>query len=251
MSQKDLILFTPYFKSTSPIRQAEIDKCIINNINSGIFSKIVLMVEGEINVPFTHETLLIENLYFQTTYSTWLHLSKRYKDCISILCNSDIYFNEEIKLITQILNQNDTFIGLTRHDVIGSEYLLYNDSQWSQDVWALNTKDIHSLESLDFFNIPLGKPRCDNKIAYLFAINGWTLVNPCKFIKCFHLHESQIRTYNKYNDETIFGGCVYIYPSEDLLQPSDIEYAVWPKSFKNPIKSIHLVTALEEWRNKH
>jgi hypothetical protein len=248
MCEKDLILFIPYFKSSSPIRQKEIDQCISTNIKSGIFSKIILMVEGDIDVPFTHESLIIETLYFHITYSVWLHLSKRYKDSISILCNSDIYFNDEINLIKQILIKPNSFIGITRHDVIKDKVLLYADSQWSQDVWALNTNDIHTLGCLESFSIPLGKPRCDNKIAYLFAINGWGLFNPCNYIKCFHIHSSQIRTYDKYKDETIFGGCVYIHPSIELLQLSDIEYAIWPKDTKNSIKTLHLVNALKEWR---
>lgn len=43
----------------------------------------------------------------------------------------------------------------------------------------------------------LGKPGCDNRIAYLFKDAGLLPINPCKKIKSYHYHSSGFRTYTQ------------------------------------------------------
>jgi hypothetical protein len=44
-------------------------------------------------------------------------------------------------------------------------------------------------------NIQFGKPGCDNKIAYIYTILGYDVINDPLFIKSYHYHRQQTRDY--------------------------------------------------------
>ncbi|WP_181337704.1 exostosin domain-containing protein [Hyphomicrobium methylovorum] len=96
--------------------------------------------------------------------------------------------------------------------------------------------------------IPLGVPRCDNRIAYIFKINGWRVVNPFGAIIAGHAHETQIRTYDKKRDTTIIGGVAYVHPCEPS-GTSDIDIDVWMLDDAN-VKSLKINKWLMQWHSE-
>lgn len=251
MTTRPIVLYTPYFKAKTLERQKEIDLCIQKNIQNPLISSVILLADNYSEVPFTHEKVSVEYVNYTPTYDDWLQRANSKVDTIAILCNSDIYFDESIQLVHEVLQTPDTFLCLTRYDVkVTGDIVLYADSHWSQDVWAYSTSSkILNSKLCQNFQVPLGKPRCDNKIAYLFAINGWKIVNACKFIRSYHVHETQERTYDKQLDNTIIGGVAYVHPCKTLTGVSDIEITVWIDKTVSPILSVNTCNALENWRS--
>jgi len=109
---------------------------------------------------------------------------------ITIIANSDIFFDEEaIRNIKRYIQKNTCF-ALSRWDVKDNFASLFNRAD-SQDVWAFQG-EIPYIEGADF---TLGIGGCDNKIAYLLNESGYRVINPAQSIRCYHVHDSNYRTY--------------------------------------------------------
>ena len=137
-------------------------------------------------------------------------------------------------------------MALTRQEQTPEGLVQHPNPPWSQDVWALRSDQplppalLHSLE------IPLGVPRCDNKIVYLFAVHGWTLYNPVGEVNAVHVHETQQRSYNKKTDQTIMGGIGYLHPSHGLHQPSVVDLDIWLSETDN-VSGVRLNRSQRKW----
>ena len=85
------------------------------------------------------------------------------------------------------------FIALTRKEKDGS--LFRSDVGDSQDTWIMLGKP----KVLNYCNFYMGVPGCDNLIAYKFFESGYRVLNPSKTINCWHLHDSELRSYSETN----------------------------------------------------
>lgn len=101
---------------------------------------------------------------------------------ISIVANSDIKFNETLKLSEDI--GEDECFALTRWD----KGFLHNTGA---DAWIFRGK-IKDIQDCDF---GLGVADCDYAIAERLQRSGYRLANPSQEIQCHHLHDSKFRTY--------------------------------------------------------
>ena len=119
------------------------------------------------------------------------HIDRDGLDGISVVANSDIYFDETIKLCSKITQ--DECYALTRYNVLGEEKIEFEDTPGSQDVWIFRGKIKDGN-----FDIPMGIPGCDNRIAHELSEAGYKLYNPSKAIKTYHLH----KTPKSYDDST-------------------------------------------------
>lgn len=221
-----LILYTTYFSCGDKERQSEIDYCIEKNINSGFFDKIVIFIDDGSNVPWANEFVNVVRIKNRVTYKNWIEESGNHPPHYSIFCNSDIYFNESICKTKEYIKSCSDFMALSRWERQGNNETLHLNPKWSQDVWAFYSNgqiSRHHARELDF---PVGVPRCDNKIAYVFSMRGWRLYNPCSEIRTFHVHGSQKRDYSKRLDATLIGGVAYVLPNKGI-EPSLLEIDVW------------------------
>ena len=105
-------------------------------------------------------------------------------DDITIIANSDIYFNTLYGIGN--IKENEVY-ALSRWD----RNLLY-DREDSQDAWVFRGR-IKPVPDCDF---GLGIPGCDNAIAERLQRVGYRVLNPSKSIKAIHLHSSNIRNYD-------------------------------------------------------
>eukprot|EP00697_Spironema_sp_BW2_P001966 gnl/Spiro4/12637_TR6682_c0_g2_i1.p3 gnl/Spiro4/12637_TR6682_c0_g2~~gnl/Spiro4/12637_TR6682_c0_g2_i1.p3 ORF type:complete len:109 (+),score=0.73 gnl/Spiro4/12637_TR6682_c0_g2_i1:617-943(+) len=101
---------------------------------------------------------------------------------------------------------------LSRHDVTADGSLVFpaNIAPISQDSWIF-------LAPLPFVDcdFQLGKPGCDNRIAFEFQRAGLRVSNPCLSIVCKHLHASAIRNY-VHGADTIIGQYLPVPPTSSL-----------------------------------
>lgn len=171
---KKLNLFVQIYESEKPDRQKELDECL--RINKE------LNVNG---VPYFNVIEISERL----TFNQMFDLTANYKDCINIIANSDIFFNETI-LNARFIAPSDCW-ALSRWDYSDGKAILF-DRKDSQDVWVFNGEVKGNFG--DYF---LGVPGCDNRLAHDLKVNGYNVLNPSKSIHAIHLHETNYRTYTR------------------------------------------------------
>lgn len=242
-----IILFTPYFASTTPERQLELDECLRRNVACDVIQKIFLLIDDGRHPPLSDKKVEVVHVAGRPTYRQWVDLSQmKGRSGISILANSDIYFDATLENIRQIFCRTHAFVALSRHERRADTITPHPNPHWSQDVWALHTAaDIpDSLKRA--LDIPLGVPRCDNKVAYCFAVHGWNLFNPLHFIHGIHVHETQQRNYDKKADLTVMGGVAYVHPSRALVEPAQVEIDIWAKNAE-AISAVRLNKTLDLW----
>lgn len=241
-----VVVFIPYYTDKSADRQREIDSCLAVNVNCNAISKIVLMIDDDSEPKIKSHKITIYRTKKRPTYQYWIDLSRQISyPCVSILANSDIYFNTTAGLFEECLKDERSFVALSRHDKIKGELVPHPDPHWSQDVWAMKFPAKVSKELYDALNIPLGVPRCDNRVAFLFKIHGWRVANPFRQIITTHVHETQLRNYDKKGDTRILGGVAYVHPC-GLAEISDIDIDVW--TLENAqIKTTKLNASLKKW----
>ncbi len=167
-------LFYNYYRDSNLERRKEIDLCFYKNLTNHHINIIVIESQEKL------------------TYNNYIERINQLADDndISVFCNSDIYLDETI-LKTQYMKPRDVY-ALSRWNIDKKgEYSFWNRPD-SQDTWIIKGK-VGALEG-DF---ALGTPGCDNRIAYEFRKAGHTVSNPGLSIKTYHVHASNVRTYNK------------------------------------------------------
>ena len=97
---------------------------------------------------------------------------------------------------------------LSRHDVCDDGALQFDShvATLSQDVWAFKAP----LPKVDA-KFLMGKPGCDNRIAYEFRRAGLRVNNPAYSIMAAHLHMSQKRNYT-HGKDTVPGPYALVVP---------------------------------------
>ena len=97
---------------------------------------------------------------------------------------------------------------LARHDVSEDGALQFDShvATLSQDVWAFKPP----LPKVDA-KFLMGKPGCDNRIAYEFRKAGLRVNNPAYRIMAAHLHMSQKRNYT-HGKDTVPGPYALVVP---------------------------------------
>jgi len=189
------ILFTSLYKDKNPIRQKELELCLIMNIRNEDIHEIQIFVEGDLkDFPFLDNEKVHVILASRPTYSDFFKKANEVcspKD-IAILSNTDIFFDESIKLVDRI-TENECF-ALSRYDYKKTGGIVLHNEQWSQDVWIFKGGVKKPIRVCDFF---MGIPGCDNRIAYEIHNAGYFLRNPAHSIRTIHYHLSDLHTYDE------------------------------------------------------
>jgi hypothetical protein len=173
-----MILLLNYYFDSSAERQKEYNTCLYYNCRNDLIKKIYLFSDEKIK-PL-HEKIVIINSK-RPTYLDFFEFGNTLEG-IKIVSNLDIILQD----LTVIKNYDltNTVLAISRDDSRQPD---------SQDVWVWNG-EIKTNNEMDFY---LGIAGCDNRIAYELEQQGYTLLNPCKSIKCVHLHNTEKRNYIK------------------------------------------------------
>lgn len=181
-------LITSYFVDKNPERQAEINRCLKNNVDNSDINLITIIQDTYKDVSLFSKTK-ITYAHERPTFDLFFHYAK--PDCWNVIANSDIYFDETIKLLEQ-RNTNE-FVALCRYDVGKKGKATFLNRRDAQDAWAFYGKPKESLKA-DFYQ---GVPGCDNVLLYNAKKAGYAISNPSLTIKAYHLHNSGIRNYTQ------------------------------------------------------
>ena len=183
-------LYTSFYQDKDEVRQSELLYCLNQNILNPLLDKIYLMVEGEVTLPESDKIIVVN--FQRPTYRDFFELVNNTiesKDDISIVCNTDIYFNHTLSLLDV---QERQCIALSRWDFKREGLKLHNE-RYSQDTWIFKGK-IRNVRFADFY---MGIPGCDNRIAYELNRCGYRLLNPATTIQSIHYHQSDLHNYTQ------------------------------------------------------
>lgn len=220
-----MILITPYYLDSSPDRQAELDFCIQMNIQNPLIAKVVLFLDNSLNAhqieELNHSKIEINCCSRRCTYQDCLDYANKYfQGEIILIANTDIFFDNTLKLLEDH-DLSNQFITLSRWDVVEvTESMIYSQlrvSIDSQDAWIFRAP----LKPFSAY-IPLGKPGCDNRIAFEAHTVGLQVINPALSIRSHHLHLTGVRNYTA--QEQIPGPYLLVLPSDQTDTNSDYIY---------------------------
>lgn len=108
----------------------------------------------------------------------------------SIIANTDIAFDESIRILSEFPFENRLCLALSRWDLLdGNKAELFEHGD-SQDAWIFRGKIQNLLGAF-----PLGVVDCDNKIAWELEQAGYRVINPCYAVRTFHHHQCGYRSY--------------------------------------------------------
>jgi len=240
-------VFFPYYQCGDKERQKEIDLCLTKNAENALIDNLFVVIDDGCDCPVESNNIRVININTRLTYKKWLEMTAQYcTSGITVLCNSDIYFDESLQCIHEVLKEEKSFIALSRWELLGDSTSKHPNPHWSQDTWAMNVGEELSPTFMHQLDFPMGVPRCDNKIAYLFAVQGWKVFNPVDFLKSIHAHESEMRTYHKKLDDRILGGAAYVYPGTALDEEAKLDFDVWTKR-TSQINKVAINKSMEKW----
>lgn len=213
-NHQNINYFMNYYIDKNYDRQKEIDKCLSNNINNRYINNIYIIgtrkdISSLQYIKDKRVHFVINN--YRPTFSYFFKIINAFtKDNdINILANSDIYFDESIKQLPNYLKDNNVSLALSRWDILPNSEPKHYDVDYSQDTWIFKGK----IKYENIGNYYLGTWACDNRILQELLDVGYIVKNPSKTIKTYHLHLSDIKSYDK--KSYVKGKYAYIKPTYD------------------------------------
>jgi hypothetical protein len=177
-------LFTSFYPESNAVRSREIIECLKRNLELQQIDEVCLLLENT-ESPLHHSKLVTKPISHRPLYQDlfqWAREKQSWDDDLSIICNSDIYFDSAIAVLGRQLTPR-LCVALTRWDVQpdNNVKLFYRND--SQDTWVFRGR---IRKVIDDFQI--GVPRCDNRMLYELRQAGYLVINPAFSVRSLHLH---------------------------------------------------------------
>lgn len=209
-------LFISAYPEKDRSRAEELHTCLMNNLKSGCFDAIWVIVEDDgKGIEYLRDvspyTVNILPCTVRPTFRTFFECANNImarlgndQNIISVFANSDIYFEE-----IQILPKFDEIFALTRYEVKRNGPITFLNRADSQDSWIARGF-IKIPKYCDHFQ---GRGGCDNRLAAELLNVGYKVLNPSLTIKSFHLHDG---------DKSYTGATERIGRPYHLVQPIEL-----------------------------
>lgn len=253
MSAQEIDLYTTYFISDDQDRQRELDFCLSCNSENKLFGKICVFLDDNTQVrdvirclgdDFNPERIICLGTGGKPRYDDWLTWSRGLSSGVSLFANADVFFGDSVRLLASYLKRPKSVVALSRHDFVDGSFVPHPNPHWSQDAWAIASDQIDQISFMSDLSFCTGVARCDNKLAYHFAVSGWDIYNPFGSIICGHMHSSGVRSYSK-KDQKIYGALAFAHPCGSPETPSELDICIMPLSSRN-ISGVSMNSFLSE-----
>jgi hypothetical protein len=194
-------LFIAYYNDKNILRQQENDFCLKHNVNNNLITNVYLIIDNKNTIipDDIKKSDKIKIIYIDSrpTFQTLFVIINKNtnKNDINILANTDIYFDDTLKLLYTSL-KHDMCFALTRWDVNHDDSITFLNHDYSQDTWIFRGQIKNENMEANFFQ---GIQACDNRVAYEIKNAGYKIYNPSKTIITYHLHKTNIRNYDPNN----------------------------------------------------
>lgn len=209
-------LIIEYYTPSNEDRNKEYLECIERNIKSKVFDSITVFIESGSDLPDDIKSEVNAIYDVRKTFAELFdYCNTNFDGDTCVIANTDIIFNNTLDIAKQHKLKN-TLLCLTRWDILpnGQERFFDNNhgaAYFSQDSWIF--KAPLDVPEFDFY---MGKPGCDNKIAFLANQKGILVRNPSRKIVTKHLHKSNFRTYT--TSDRVGGPYVGVEPKSSIAE---------------------------------
>ena len=200
-----IILITQFYESSNSDRQNEILYCLKKNLENPLIDYVYIITEKDFDLNEfgikNQEKLIQINIGKRMKYSDVFDLVEKFNVKGYILvANSDIFFDKSLKNIFKsgLFTKKKVYSQLRFEFTDSNLYKckIFGPRGDSQDSWLFHSNFNIEKSKRKIFNFELGIPACDNHINYLFSIMGFAVHNEPYFIRTYHNHKSEFRTYN-------------------------------------------------------
>lgn len=217
-----IVLYISQYSVGNPERCNELSSCLDINIHNAAIDEIRILNEcRNVRLPIRGkvETRNIDKRPDYADYFQWMRESPPRNSGISIIANSDIYFDDSILALSQSLKPNQC-AALSRWDRNSSGAPILFDRNDSQDVWVFRGP-LKNIEG----NFPVGVPRCDNRILFELKQAGYEVINPSFSVRVYHLHSGVRQEYSNENlEQFVDPPYAYLWPHNLWSLPRTILY---------------------------
>lgn len=227
------IIITTLHTSCDPLRAIEFVTCLKTNLAHPAIDaiKVLLETKSDNNYGFLkdiqHEKLEIITTDRRPFFSDLFKIANQFGDNqVAIICNGDIYFDEDSNLERAYEIDSRQFWTISR----------YNEHQGGK--WALHHRAVEGSCDCWIFRTPirqfpgdyhLGILGCDAIIAQRAVEAGLLVANPCLTITIRHLHRSNIR------NNTLDKKSRSYWNEQDYLKLGIGTYCAPPTTLESPV----------------
>jgi hypothetical protein len=193
-------LLVGFYNDASPVRTGEFVECVRRNAANPHIDSIIVFIEDqtppadvrERSRAWAHPKVQFVEHALRLSFKQLFEYANRHLagDGV-IIANADIYFDETLALLEEE-SLAGRLLCLSRWDETPDGALRHFDRPDSQDAWIFEPP-LPRFAS-DFF---LGKPGCENRLAYEAERAGLAVSNPSRSLRARHLHNSAIRRYTQ------------------------------------------------------
>ena len=199
-----IILITQYYKSDNSARHSENVECLQTNVDNPYINEIILVTETPYNkqdVEVTSDKVKLINIGKRMRYSDAFDIVENYNvKGYVIIANSDIFFDDTLKNVYESnAHKVKKMYTQLRFEYTNSDLKkcpLFGPRGDSQDTWIFHTNYNIPKHNRTILEFELGIPGCDNHIIYVLSVLGFLLYNEPFYIRTYHNHKSNVRTYN-------------------------------------------------------
>jgi hypothetical protein len=183
------VLVGAWYREREPVRWQELVTCLARNVaNPHIAEVHLLLEEADVECPLLgHPKLRVFAHGRRATFRALFdHANRSLAGRSVIVANADIHFDDTLERVGAG-DLDGALLCLSRWELGG----LYEEPR-SQDAWlfAAPLPDI----ACDF---ELGRPGCDNRLAWEAQRAGLRVANPARSVRAHHVHASAIRRYSE------------------------------------------------------
>jgi hypothetical protein len=218
----NFILLTTLHHEKHPQRRDEFAACIEKNLQNPLIEKVIIFFEDtapnlQVFDKFsttlknaTHPKLQIIDIKSRPAFSDLIdYANLNLPDQKILLANADIFYDSSLKKMTSSYLTN-TLVGLTRYDKTAQGWLTYSGIyhlngkkyQLCFDTWIFKTPFNAKIDPV----FKMGQMGCEKFMLQAYHA-GYQVLNPCKDIISYHLHDSNVRNYINYDQYRGFPIC--------------------------------------------
>jgi hypothetical protein len=242
-----IVLMFGYYDEPKKERREELLEAIHNNINNTHIDEVVVYLEVGDDMAKSatlHSHIKIGDkthvkfvpIGQRLTYKTAIDYGRKYDDnTILLVCNNDCYFDETVDLLRKVNYKNGKrLMCMTRMDQLPDGTVERGKSPpvWSDeyefdtvteiDRESLNFLDYVSADSWVFLpslpefasDFQLGTWSCENFFAESAHLNNVELRNPCEYVRCIHIHNTNFRREYTFSNEKTSTTQNRLYPAD-------------------------------------
>lgn len=190
------LLFQYYHDRSGAVRQAELDHCLQANLNNPLVDECLVIAEPALPMPDSPRLVRIAPTELsglphasgRPSFAQLLSLagSRAEPDDISVICNSDVCFDDTLALVKDM--GPDQFFCMGRWNVMPNG---------QQELWAVNCGQdawiFRGPPRKMWAEFPPGYPGCDNRLCHEARNAGYDVRNPALEIRVIHYHASAVR----------------------------------------------------------